>query len=227
MKNLFKDYKTYIIIALILFIVLLTFLFYNTYAKYITSVSGDASANVARWRITLNNYDVSNGNEFSSVITPVFAGNSNVASGVIAPGAEGYFDIVLDASDTDVSLRYIITASENEDSAVGDIVVSGYSIDGGARQSVVSAISGTTSEVTSSTSVVTSGVSQLLEAFRIEDTILYNSQDKEVEIRIYVKWTDDENDGATMNNSADTAATYNANNKAKINVNLRLIQIAN
>ena len=224
MKDILKDYKTYIIILLLALVGIFSFLFYNTYAKYITSLDSDASANIASWKITINNQDVTSGNSFSNIITPVFEGNSNIASGVIAPTAEGYFDIVIDASNTDVSLKYTISVSDNQDSAVNDIIISGYSIDGGSRQSVQ-----TTSTVTSPTSEVTSptSITSINDNFKIEGNILYNSQDKDISIRVYIKWNDDENEGATMTNSDDTVATQNENNKAKINVNLNLIQISN
>ena len=110
-----------------------------TYSKYVTGTSGNASVRVARWNITVNNQDVASNNDFSSAIQPVFPGTTHIASDVIAPTAEGYFDITIDGSNTDVSFSYTITTSSNQNSAVTDLVLSGYSIDGGARQSVNSA----------------------------------------------------------------------------------------
>ena len=228
MKEVFKDYRTYIILFLLVVAGVFIFLFYNTYAKYISSIDSDATADVASWKIYVNNNDVTSGNSFSNIITPVFEGNSNIASGVIAPTAEGYFDLEIDASDTDVSLKYTITTSDNPDSAVSDIIISGYSIDGGERQNIQNITSGVTSD-TSMTSEVTSSTSSTStnDNFKVEGNILYNSQDKDVSIRVYIKWNDDENQGASMTNSQDTAATQGQNNLAKINVNIKLIQIAN
>ena len=225
MKEVFKDYRTYIILFLLVVAGVFIFLFYNTYAKYISSIDSDATADVASWKIYVNNNDVTSGNSFSNIITPTFEGTSNIASGVIAPTAEGYFDIEIDASDTDVSLKYTITTSPNQDSVVSDIIISGYSIDNGPRQSITSGVtSGTsmTSEVTSPTSSTSTN-----DNFKVEGNILYNSQDKDVSIRVYIKWNDDENLGASMTNSQDTAATQGQNNLAKINVNINLMQIAN
>jgi len=225
MKEVFKDYRTYIILFLLVVAGVFIFLFYNTYAKYISSIDSDATADVASWKIYVNNNDVTSGNSFSNIITPTFEGTSNIASGVIAPTAEGYFDLVIDASDTDVSLKYTITTSPNQDSVVSDIIISGYSIDNGPRQSITSGVtSGTsmTSEVTSPTSSTSTN-----DNFKVEGNILYNSQDKDVAIRVYIKWNDDENLGASMTNSQDTAATQGQNNLAKINVNINLMQIAN
>ena len=196
-----KNYKNYIIIILILIIITISGILYYTYAKYITSISSDTEISVARWNITVNNENITTGSNFSNIITPVFPGNNNIAPDVIAPTAEGYFDIILDVSNTDVSLRYTITTSPNQDSAVSDLIISGYSVNNGERQDPIG-------------------------TFVIEDTIPYDSQNKQQTIRIFLKWNDDANNGAIMDNDDDTNATSNTNNKAKINVNFNIIQLA-
>lgn len=206
-----KNYKNYIIIFLVLIIIIGGYFLYQTYAKYITSLSSDTDMGIARWNIKINNSNVTNGSNFSNIITPVFTGTQNIAPNVIAPTAEGYFDIELDATNTDVSLRYTITTSENENSAVSDLIISGYSINGGEKQSV------TTNQENNEEN----------NDFRIENTIAYNSENKVINIRVFLKWNDDPEQGATMNNSDDTQTTTNPNNKAKINVNFNIIQIPN
>ena len=201
-KKIRKFNLFYIDIFLII-CTLLIIAIYNSYSKYVSSISSDADMTIASWKIYVNNQDITNGANLNNVIMPVFPGNNNVASGVIAPETEGYFDVVIDASDTDVSFRYTITTSDNEDSAVSDLIISGYSIDGGERQNVVDNGNG----------------------FEISNTILYNSQDKDVSLRVYIKWNDDSNDGATMDNDDDTETTLDETNLAKVNVNLRFIQV--
>ena len=176
-----------------------------TYSIYVTGTSGNASVRIARWNLTVNNQDIVNNNNFSSVIEPVFPGNSNISSGVIAPTAEGYFDIVIDGSNTDVSFSYTITTSDNANSAVSDLVLSGYSIDGGERQDVTS----------------TNG------QISITNSILYNDVDKNVSLRVYFMWNDDSDNGAEMDNDDDTDATKNTNNRALLNVNVTFVQLAN
>lgn len=174
-----------------------------TYSKYITGTSGSASVRVARWNLTVNDQDIVSNSDFSSVIEPEFPGTTHIASDVIAPTAEGYFDIEIDGTGTDVSFSYTITTSDNSDSVVRDLVVSGYSIDGGARQ----------------TTAISNG------HLSITDSILYNDVDKDVTITIYFLWNDDANDGATMNNSNDTAASGITNGRALLDVNVSFIQI--
>ena len=188
-----------------LFLILSLLVIKSTYAKYITSASGDANIDIARWKILVNNQDVVENKELTSVITPIFEGNDNIASNVIAPTAEGYFDILIDASNTDVSLRYEVTTSDNEDSAVADLEISGYTIDDGERQAIVSDDG----------------------QIKIENDILYNSTDKDIKLRVYLKWNDDDAMGAVMDNTADTNATKTEGNMAKVNVNLKFIQIPN
>ena len=180
------------------------FVLASTYSKYVTGTTGNADVRIARWKIRVNNQDVINNYNISSLIQPVFPGNTNIASGVIAPTAEGYFDMEIDASDTDVSFKYIITTSDNADSAVSDLIISGYSIDGGERQ-----------EITGE------------DGFKIENTISYTSTDKTVSLRVYLKWNDDSENGAVMDNDADTSVTSTTSNTAKVNVNLKFLQIPN
>ena len=188
-----------------LFFILSLSVIKNTYAKYITSAAGDANIEIASWKILVNNQDVEENKELTNVITPVFEGNDNIASNVIAPTAEGYFDILIDASNTDVSLKYEITTSDNSESAVTDLEISGYAIDDGERQEIVSEDG----------------------QIKIENEILYNAEDKDIKLRVYLKWNDDDTAGAVMDNAADTTATKTEGNMAKVNVNLKFIQIPN
>ena len=196
--------KKYIIIMGIIIVILLSIIIGNNVAKYITSKSSVADINIASWQILVNNTDVTSAATLSNVITPTFPGTNNIASGVIAPTAEGYFDILIDASNTDVSLAYEITTSPNQSSIVTDLVMSGYSIDSGARQAVIPDEN---------------------DEFKVTGSILYNSQDKDVSIRVYLKWEDNISLGATMPNSVDTATTQAQESVAKVNVNLKFTQL--
>ena len=205
MDGINKKIRKFNILHFVIFLftmVAVIIVIYNSYSKYVSSVNGNAAIGIARWKIYVNNQDITTNNNLSNVITPVFSGNDNIASGVIAPTAEGYFDMDIDASNTDVSFRYVITTSDNPDSAVSDLIISGYQVDGGARQSL-------------------SGQSGV----EVSDTIAYNSSDKNISLRIYLKWNDDSENGATMDNNDDTIITTTTSNVAKVNVNLRFIQV--
>ena len=111
--------------------------------------------------------------------------------------------MIIDASNTDVSLKYEITTSNNDNSIVKDMSISGYSLNDGEKQKIISKDN----------------------QIKIEDQIPYNSKNKELKIRVYLKWNDDENNGATMDNKADTNTTTIKDGLAKVNVHLKFIQL--
>lgn len=195
-----KNYKKIVILIILILIAILVFFLIQIFAKYLTSASGDTSMNVARWNILVNNISIKNNTDISNTLTPVFPGNENIASGIIAPTAEGYFDLNFDFSSADVSFQYEISTTVNESSSVKDLVTTGYSVDDGEKINF--------DEVN----------------LPIKNTINLADNIKTQKIRIYVKWNDDEN--ASMDNSADTIATTSGN-PALLNVNISFTQIAN
>lgn len=189
-----------VIIACILLAVL-TFLISQVYAKYITSVTGNASIAISRWNIKVNDLSIKNNDDISAKITPVFPGNDNIAANIIAPTAEGYFDLVFDFSDVDVSFKYDINVTADDTSAVSDLVTTGYSIDGGTRVNFADFNT------------------------PISDTIHLADNINSRTIRVYVMWNDDP-DTATMNNIDDTASTLKSDSSAVLKVSVALTQVA-
>lgn len=196
-----KLFKKYVLWLALISAIISLFVIMNTFAKYTTSAKQQTNIPIARWDIKINNTSIKNGDTQTSIITPTFPGNEHIAAGIIAPTAEGYFDLELDCSDADVSFSYTITITSNENSCITDIVTTGYSIDGGKIISF--------SEATNS----------------ISENIYYNSGITTRNIRVYIKWNDD-SDTENMNNVQDTAATLNSTNGALLNVNLEFTQIA-
>ena len=88
----------------------------------------------------------------------------------------------------------------NETSPVKDIVVTGYSTNGG---------------------VITNVDDQ---DYTITNTVPLSNTDKTITIRVYIKWDDSEN--AIMDNEQDTNATM-AGTPAKLDVNLSFKQVPN
>ena len=155
--------KLRLIVACISLLVCMTFI-EDTYAKYVNGVDAVAQAGIARWKILVNNADIESGSLAAQTITPVFAGNTNIAANVIAPTSTGYYDIVIDSSNTDVSFDYTISSSINENSNVSDLVTTGYSINDG--------------EVVNFTNYNED----------IEGTVIYGTLS--TTIRVYVLWND-------------------------------------
>lgn len=193
--------KFILVIITCILLVLLTFLISQVYAKYITSVTGNASIAISRWNIKVNDLSVKNNDDISAKITPVFPGNDNIAANIIAPTAEGYFDLVFDFSDVDVSFKYDINVTADDSSAVSDLVTTGYSIDGGTKVDFADFNT------------------------PISDTIHLADNINSRTIRVYVMWNDDP-DTATMNNIDDTASTLKSDSSAVLKVSVALTQVA-
>ena len=194
-----KNYKKFILLIILILILLLVFFLIQIFAKYLTSASGDTSMNIARWNILVNDISIKENTDITNTLSPVFPGNENIAPDIIAPTAEGYFDLNFDFSDADVSFEYEITTTVDPNSSVKDLVVTGYSVDDGQKV-----------ELTNNSS--------------IKDTILLTDTINNRKIRIFVKW--DDGDNASMDNSQDTIATTSGK-PALLKVNVSFTQIAN
>ena len=194
-----KNYKKFILLIILILILLLVFFLIQIFAKYLTSASGDTSMNIARWNILVNDISIKENTDITNTLSPVFPGNENIAPDIIAPTAEGYFDLNFDFSDADVSFEYEITTTVDPNSSVKDLAVTGYSVDDGQKV-----------ELTNNSS--------------IKDTILLTDTINNRKIRVFVKW--DDGDNASMDNSQDTIATTSGK-PALLKVNVSFTQIAN
>ena len=123
--------KFKIILAIIALVLCITQI-QQTYAKYTESKEGDTDFSIAKWKILVNNNDITESSTMSSLINPVYIENENVKEGVIAPGSEGYFDLVINANQTEVSFEYKISISNSENSSVQDLIITGYTINSSA-----------------------------------------------------------------------------------------------
>lgn len=195
-------YKKFILFLAFVSACFCVFVIADTYAKYSTSATQITNIPIARWNIKVNNVSIKNGQSLSSVIVPVFPGNEHIADGIIAPTAEGYFDLDLDFSSADVSFSYTISMSPNENSSVTDLVITGYSVDDGEITPFDSSTGNT-----------------------LTDNIYYTDNIDARKIRVYIKWDDDINT-ATMDNVADTAATFDSSNGALLDITASFVQIA-
>ena len=185
----------------IIFFVALMSLFYcitfmqDTYAKYVSSASANTNLTIARWNILINSQDILQNSNFSSTITPQFAGTTYIKSGVVAPTAEGTFTVTLNGTNTDVSFSYTISLDENEDNTVTDLKITKYVID---------------------------NVEYTYSGNDITGNILFNDVNKTKTITFYVEWNDDAAT-ETMDNSDDTEAANGG--VAALDVNVNVIQM--
>ena len=80
----------------------------DTYGLFESNKTKVVDSQIAKWNILINETNI---NKTKSFLINTFKTNdtSTVESGKIAPGVTGYFDIVIDPSDTEVSFRYDLT----------------------------------------------------------------------------------------------------------------------
>ena len=185
---------------IIFFVALLSLLYcisimQDTYAKYLSSATENAELTIARWSILINDQDVVNESNFTDTISPVFAGSTNIKSDVIAPTAQGYFDLEINGENTDVSFTYTVSI-DTTDCAVEDLVITGYQIDGTTYSYTGNAIS---------------------------RNILISDASRTQTVRFLVEWNDNALT-ETMDNEADTLATLEETAAFDVSINLIQLQ---
>lgn len=198
MMKLLKKYGHFILLMFI-FIGMIIFLSQNTLSKYRDEFDGLTSVQLARWNIKVNNQEIANQDTLTANITPTFEGTDTIAEGVLAPGAKGYYDIVIDSSEVDVAFSYRLTLSCVEDEVISDIVLSGYTINPEENTEVVTYADEIYGEVPVDQNLIT--------------------------IRIYFEWND--SDDASMDNEADTDVIINHTSVPIINNKIEFNQIKN
>ncbi len=192
---MYKFSKMKLIFAFLSLLLLINFV-QDTYAKYNSDATGDAIVTISGWHITVNNQDIISNSFITNVITPTIILNPHVKSGTIAPLSAGYFDLVLDYTNVEVSFDYSFLSSISALSSVTDLKVTGYSEDGGA----VIPVSGPLS---------------------ITGTVLLTNPVRTKTVRVYMTW--DDSISETMNNAADTNASIN-NGEAILSVVINFTQ---
>ena len=99
--------KKIVIIVSILLAIVLSFIGGQTFAKYVTEVRGDGTAQIATWDFKVNGQreqvqTISLGSTYDA---------STLVDGKIAPGTRGSFQIIVDGTGSDVGIDYKIKFS--------------------------------------------------------------------------------------------------------------------
>lgn len=103
-----KIYLLYICIILILIYCII-----QIYAVFQSEIGGTVKIVNGVWQIKVNNTDISNGiNKEFNVSEIDINENEHVKQGNLAPGLSGTFDISIDPSNTDVSVRYDVSLNQ-------------------------------------------------------------------------------------------------------------------
>lgn len=99
----------------------------STYSRYIADANGNIKIGFAKWQIKVNNNDITDSSVSSINIVPVIKENDNIAENTVAPTSSGYFDIVIDPTNVDVSFNYSISIKLLNEN-MPDLVITEYAI---------------------------------------------------------------------------------------------------
>ncbi|WP_411337035.1 hypothetical protein [Ruminococcus gauvreauii] len=152
----------------------------GTMARYVTEVSGSATAAVAAWSFKANEKDGTENFTLDLGKTRTAYKTEDIKDEVIAPGTTGQFDIVIDGTGSEVGIDYSVA---------------------------IAAATGTTlpEDMVFSTGKITAdNAGKKLSEFKIDDaTIPYSAAADGMKktITVYWSWAFDENDTAASNDN--------------------------
>ena len=103
--------KKIIIVSIALIAIIMSFIGGQVYAKYMSKVNGQGTADIAHWSFKVNEQE----SKIQTISLKSTINNNTLKGNKIAPGTEGSFEIKIDANNSDVGINYIINF-ENETS---------------------------------------------------------------------------------------------------------------
>lgn len=101
-----KSKILYITCAIMIFVTIYEIT--NTYGLFESNINMNADSKLATWNILINDTNIGKSETFT-IDNFISEEDSTVASGKIAPGTSGYFNINIDPSTTQVSILYDLT----------------------------------------------------------------------------------------------------------------------
>ena len=102
--------KKVLIVLAILAVVLLAFIGGQVYAKYVSEVRGEGIAEVATWSFKVNGQQ----EQVEAINLASTCDNETLVGNKIAPGTSGSFNIIVDATGSEVGINYDIAFTEEE-----------------------------------------------------------------------------------------------------------------
>ena len=189
-----KNKIIYIVCAIMIFISI--YEIKNTYGLFESKKEIDIDKSVAKWNIYINDNNL-NTTETFTIDNFTFQETDTVAKDKIAPGILGWFDILIDARDTQVSIIYEITFDFT---------------------SLPSNITVEKIEEINGREIIKTGPNTYSNYITLEDI---NNNVKDT-IRVHIKWNNDEE-----NNENDTNIGIIKNNSIKIPVSITVSQYLN
>lgn len=122
---------------LIFYTFIILFICFNmTLSRYGSIGAVDSTMQVANWKIKINNEDMETSNTFLLTNVPVIS-TAQTVDNKIAPDSEGYFEIELDLTDTEVSVDYTLDIDTSVLVSNGiNLEITGYSVNGGEPKTI-------------------------------------------------------------------------------------------
>lgn len=105
---LLEKKKKYLRIIIVVSIAILSFFIGQTFNKYNTSIKGECLAQIATWNFKINGKK----EQIQSIDLISTINSETILDRKIAPGTSGSFDIIIDATDSQVGFKYNITSIE-------------------------------------------------------------------------------------------------------------------
>ena len=193
------------ILVLIMLIITL-FQIANMYALYTDQLEGDYTSLLGAWSIKVNETDISSGEEnltFNMTEDNLtYVNSDHVKSQKLAPGAQAYFEIIIDPTNTDVSVLYTlhIKLEDVTEAKLKLVNIENYFQKPGETEQLTNDEVYTDSEINEHEAIIPLA--------RINDQYLNH-------IRLYFEW-----ENVEENNASDSALGQTEN--AKINIPLEM-----
>ena len=189
-----KNKILYIICAIMIFVSIYEIT--NSYGLFESETDRTVDSNIVGWNIKINNDNINTTQDFV-INNFTVVDNDMVTDNKLAPGAEGYFDINIDPSGTDVSIVYDLTFDFTD-------VLDKFSI--------------SRIEETTGGGFVKTGENTYSNIIRLSD--IKNNVTNNV--RVYLKWDNNE-----LNNETDTQIGLTKDNFINIPVSITISQYLN
>ena len=176
-----------IILILLILSVTLSFMS-HTYSRYVVDTTSNIEVSFAKWQVLVNETDITDGTTTNLEITPTIEASNNVKENTIAPSSKGYFDIVVNPTNIEVSFDYKVTLKLLNEN-MPDILISKYAI---LSDTYKEGDTVTTTDITNN---------------EITGTLTYDNKTenfifKPFTIRVYFEWFEGTNE--LMNDETDT-----------------------
>ena len=192
-----------IILILLTLSVTLSFMS-DTYSRYVVSTPSNIELSFASWQILVNNKDITDGTTSSLEITPVIEASDNIKDNKIAPSSKGYFDILVNPTEVEMSFDYTVNVKVLNEN-LPDILISKY------------AILDNNYEEGKTTITKQDIVNNEIKGSLTYENKTENFKFEEFTIRVYFEWYEGENE--SMDDKQDTEVAIDVNkNDTKLQI---------